>query len=110
MQGNSIHGSIRRTLIYKFQNDILEDNVYFIQNFSVTPNGGSYRTKVIAVDSKLVPTRSLHYTPLSLLTSSALDTNYLVSKSLYYLPISSEIIYTFYITIIYWILKMLWEF
>jgi len=27
MQGNSIHGSIRRTLIYKFQNDILEDNV-----------------------------------------------------------------------------------
>jgi len=73
MQGNSIHGLIRRTLIYKFQNDILEDNVYSIQNFSVVSNGGSYRTtqhaykinfqfgtKVIAVDSKLVPTRSLH--------------------------------------------------
>jgi len=99
MQGNNIHCSIRRTLIYKFQNDILEDNVYSIQNFSVAPNGGSYRTtqhaykinfqfgtKVIPVDSNLVPNRSLNYTPLSLLTS-ALDTDYLVSKSLYYLQI-----------------------
>jgi len=123
MQGNSIHGSIRRALTYKFQNDILKDNVYSIQNFSVAPNGGSYRTsqhaykinfqfwtKVIGVDSKLVPTRSLHYTPLSLLTSFSLDTDYLVSKLCYYLPISSQIIYTLYITKIYWILHRLWEF
>jgi len=31
-------------LIYKFQNDIIEDNIYFIQSFSVAFNGASYLT------------------------------------------------------------------
>ncbi|XP_068477222.1 uncharacterized protein [Phaseolus vulgaris] len=42
--GDRIHVSVRRTLIYKFQNDIFEDKVYSFNFFSVSTNSGSYRT------------------------------------------------------------------
>ncbi|KAK8464694.1 hypothetical protein PHAVU_010G059600 [Phaseolus vulgaris] len=43
-EGVRIHASVRRTLIYKFQNQICEDRVYSIQSFTVASNLGSYRT------------------------------------------------------------------
>ncbi|XP_027922837.1 uncharacterized protein LOC114180740 [Vigna unguiculata] len=43
-EGVLIHASVRRTLIYKFQSEIKEDKVYTIQSFSVSCNGGCYRT------------------------------------------------------------------
>ncbi|XP_027927588.1 uncharacterized protein LOC114184479 [Vigna unguiculata] len=43
-EGVLIHASVRVTLIYKFQSEIKEDKVYTIQSFSVSCNGGSYRT------------------------------------------------------------------
>jgi len=43
-QDSKIHASIKRTLIYKFHTEISEGHVYGIQNFSVAPNSGIYRT------------------------------------------------------------------
>ena len=43
-QGVRIHGSIRRTLIYKFQSQIFYGSVYSVQSFSVASNSGSYKT------------------------------------------------------------------
>jgi hypothetical protein len=34
---------VRRTLIYKFEKDFKEDNVYSITNFGVVAKSGSYR-------------------------------------------------------------------
>ena len=99
-QGSKIHASIRRTLIYKFQNDISEGHVYAIQNFSVAPDSGIYRTthhpykinfkfgtKVSLLNVNLVPDIKPQYTPLSLLTTTAFDTDYLVGKSIFLVPI-----------------------
>ncbi|XP_068503761.1 uncharacterized protein [Phaseolus vulgaris] len=43
-KGDRIHVYVRKTLIYKFQNHILEDKVYSFNSFSVETNPGSYRT------------------------------------------------------------------
>jgi len=96
LQGGKIHASIRRTLIYKFQNEISEGHVYGIQNFSVAPNSGIYRTthhpykinfqfgtKVSLLDTNLVPYMKPQYTPLSLLTTSGFDIDYLVGKFIF---------------------------
>ena len=93
LQGVLIHASVRRTLIYKFQSEIKEDKVYCIQSFSVSCNGGSYRTtnhaykinfqfgtKVNLVESTLVPNISTAYTPFSTIQAPGFDTDYLVSK------------------------------
>ena len=99
-QGSKIHASIRRTLIYKFQNEIFEGHVYAIQNFSVAPNSGIYRTthhpfkinfqfgtKVSLLNVNLVPDMKPQYTLLSLLTTTAFDTDYLVGKLICLVPI-----------------------
>ncbi|XP_027941100.1 uncharacterized protein LOC114194891 [Vigna unguiculata] len=44
VMGFLMDASVRRTLIYKFQSEIKEYKVYTIQSFSVSCNGGSYRT------------------------------------------------------------------
>ncbi|XP_027905618.1 ATP-dependent DNA helicase PIF1-like [Vigna unguiculata] len=90
-EGSKIHASIRRTLIYIFQTEISEGHVYAIQNFSVAPNSGIYRTthhpykinfqfgtKVSLLHGNLVPDLKPQYTPLSLLTTTRFDTDYLV--------------------------------
>ncbi|XP_027938803.1 ATP-dependent DNA helicase RRM3-like [Vigna unguiculata] len=90
-EGSKIHASLRRTLIYKFQTEISEGHVYAIQNFSVAPNSGIHRTKhhpykinfqfgtkVSLLDGNLVPDLKPQYTPLSLLTTTGFDTDYLV--------------------------------
>ena len=99
-RGSKIYASIRHALIYKFQNDISEGHVYAIQNFSVAPNFGIYRTthhpykinfqfgtKVSLLNVNLVPDIKPQYTPLSLLTTTAFNTDYLVGKSIFLVPI-----------------------
>ncbi|ESW21756.1 hypothetical protein PHAVU_005G096800 [Phaseolus vulgaris] len=90
-QGDRIHVSVRRTLIYKFQNDIFEDKVYSFNFFSVSTNTGSYGTtchqykinfqfgtKVTCVGNDLVSCPKPHYTPIFVLKASGFDTDYLV--------------------------------
>jgi ssDNA-binding replication factor A large subunit len=43
-QGNKIHATVRRTLIYKFEKDLQEGKVYSMSGFGVAANIGSYRT------------------------------------------------------------------
>jgi len=94
--GSKIHHSIKRTLIYKFQTEISKGHVYAIQNFSVAPNSGIYRTthhpykinfqfgtKVSLLHGNLVPDMKPQYTPLSLLTTTGFDTDYLVGKLIF---------------------------
>jgi len=96
VQGVLIHAYVRRTLIYKFQTKIKEDKVYTIQSFSVSCNGGSYRTtnhaykinfqfatKVNMVESTLVPKTRTAYTPFSTIKAAGFDTDYLVSKYIF---------------------------
>ncbi|XP_068503932.1 replication protein A 70 kDa DNA-binding subunit B-like [Phaseolus vulgaris] len=88
--GVRIHASVRRTLIYKFQNQICEDRVYSIQSFTVASNSGSYRTtkheykinfqygtKVSLMANEVVPQSTPQYTPLSLIFAPGFDTDYL---------------------------------
>ncbi|XP_068487169.1 uncharacterized protein [Phaseolus vulgaris] len=90
-EGVRIHASVRRTLIYKFQNQICEDRVYSIQSFTVASNLGSYRTtkheykinfqygtKVSLMANEVVPQSTPQYTPLSLIFAPGFDTDYLV--------------------------------
>ena len=76
-----------------FLNIISEGHVYEIENFSVVPNSGIYQTthhpykinfqfgiKVTFLDTKLVPDIKPQYTPLSVLTSTRFDIDYLVGK------------------------------
>ena len=75
---------------------IKEDKVYTIQSFSVSCNGGSYRTtnhaykinfqfgtKVNMVESTLVPKTITSYTPFSNIIAAGFDTDYLVSKYIF---------------------------
>lgn len=43
-EGDIIHASITKTLLYKFKNEILEEKVYSFENLGVPTNGGSYKT------------------------------------------------------------------
>ncbi|XP_057443699.1 uncharacterized protein LOC130735825 isoform X2 [Lotus japonicus] len=43
-KGAKIHASIRRTLVYRFQNLLTEGRVYQISFFGVCENGGDFRT------------------------------------------------------------------
>ncbi|GAU12842.1 hypothetical protein TSUD_73290 [Trifolium subterraneum] len=42
--GGRIHATIKKTLIYKFKNDLIEGKVYCFENLGVSTNGGAYRT------------------------------------------------------------------
>ncbi|KAK2401733.1 replication protein A 70 kDa DNA-binding subunit E [Trifolium repens] len=44
VDGDRIHCSIKKTLLYKFVSDIKEGRVYSLENLDVATNGGSYKT------------------------------------------------------------------
>ena len=84
---------MRRTLIYKFENDFKEDNVYSITNFGVIANSGSYsvtrheyklnfqfHTKVKLCNSEKVPSNIYLIESLILAFAHDYDTNYLYGK------------------------------
>jgi len=122
MKGFLIHASVRRTLIYKFQSEIKEDKVYAIQSFSVSCNGGSYRTtnhaykinfqfwtKVNLVECNLVPKSSTAYTPFSTITAPGFDTYYLVSKYLlfFFFFVSFNFSLMLYLVIVYFFVDVI---
>lgn len=93
LQGNRIHASVRRTLVYKFVNDLKEGSVYSIHNLSVSPNVGSFRTtqhasklnfqfnsKVQIMDIGRVVGEGFALVPISQLFEPGLNTDYLVGE------------------------------
>lgn len=95
LQGDKIHASVRKTLIYRFERDLHEGSVYSFSNFRVASNGGSFRTtrhdyklnfqigtKVMQVDGGFVTCSPYSFVPISEITDTY-DTNYLVG--MYYI-------------------------
>ncbi|ESW18140.1 hypothetical protein PHAVU_006G016100 [Phaseolus vulgaris] len=89
-EGVRIHGSIRRTLIYKFQSQIYDGSVYSVQSFSVAANGGSYKTKhhpykinfqfgtkITSLPAQMVRESPPEYIPLSFISGPGFDIDYL---------------------------------
>nr|ABD33040.1 Nucleic acid-binding, OB-fold, subgroup [Medicago truncatula] len=90
-KGDRIGASIRRTLIYKFKNQLQEGMVFTISSFNVASNIGSYRpsrneyklnftinTKVKLSKTVLVPTNVYSFTPAPNVFNESYDNNYLV--------------------------------
>ncbi|KEH43498.1 animal RPA1 domain protein [Medicago truncatula] len=90
-KGDRIGASIRRTLIYKFKEQLQEGMVFTISSFNVASNSGSYRpsrneyklnftinTKVKLSKTVLVPTNVYSFTPAPDVFNESYDNNYLV--------------------------------
>ncbi|KEH19553.1 animal RPA1 domain protein [Medicago truncatula] len=90
-KGDRIGASIRRTLIYKFKEQLQEGMVFTISSFDVASNSGSYRpsrneyklnftinTKVKLSKTVLVPTNVYSFTPAPDVFNESYDNNYLV--------------------------------
>ncbi|XP_039682987.1 replication protein A 70 kDa DNA-binding subunit-like [Medicago truncatula] len=90
-KGDQIGASIRRTLIYKFKEQLQEGMVFTISSFDVDSNSGSYRpsrneyklnftinTKVKLSKTVLVPTNVYSFTPAPDVFNESYDNNYLV--------------------------------
>ncbi|KAH1133842.1 hypothetical protein GYH30_012304 [Glycine max] len=54
-KGDTVHGFVKRTLIYKFDKNLQEGKVYSIQFFDVYIIVFQYFTKVVLVDNASVP-------------------------------------------------------
>ncbi|AES81982.2 animal RPA1 domain protein [Medicago truncatula] len=89
--GDQIGASIRRTLIYKFKNQLQEGMVFTISSFNVASNNDLYRpsrkeyklnftinTKVKLSITVLVPTNVYSFTPALDVFNEFYDNNYLV--------------------------------
>jgi replication factor A1 len=42
--GARIHATVRKSLIYKFKDDLIEGTIYMFENMGVATNGGAYCT------------------------------------------------------------------
>jgi replication factor A1 len=91
--GGRIHASIKKTLIYKFKNDLIEGKVYCFENLGVASNVGAYRTthhpyKLNFQFSSLVQRLSnfqilrspFAFVPISEVVGGSYDTDFLVGE------------------------------
>ncbi|KAL5147606.1 hypothetical protein HKD37_06G017241 [Glycine soja] len=90
-KGDRVHGSVKRTLIYKFEKTLQEGKVHSIQFFGIVENGGIYRithhkykivfqysTKVALVDNASVPDYVYDFVLIRDIVCGGYDTYYLV--------------------------------
>jgi len=88
--GNRIHATIKKTLLYKFKNDIFEGKCYSFENMGVANNGGNYRTtrhslklnfqfssKIVYLPSLTITKSPYHFIPISEIVEGSYDTDYL---------------------------------
>lgn len=88
--GGRIHATIKKTLIYKFKNQIFEGRSYSFENLGVANNGGSYRTtrhsyklnfqfssKVQVLPTLNITVSPYLFVPISEVVSGAYDTDFL---------------------------------
>lgn len=95
-EGGRIHATVKKTLIYKFQNDITEGNVYLFENMGVASYGGSYRTthhpfklnfqfssRVVPLPNAIINLSPYHLVPISEIVGGSYDTDFLVGESIF---------------------------
>ena len=88
--GGRIHATIRKTLLYKFKNDVLEGKTYAFEKMGVTSNGGGYRTTthpfklnfqyssvVQHLPNLRITTSPYKFVPISDIVGGGYDTDYL---------------------------------
>jgi hypothetical protein len=94
--GNRIHATIKKTLLYKFKNDIFEGKCYSFENMGVANNGGNYRTtrhtfklnfqfssKVVFIPNLKITKSPYDFTPISEIVGGTYDTDYLAGNFLF---------------------------
>ncbi|KAH1059930.1 hypothetical protein GYH30_003758 [Glycine max] len=82
-KGDRVHGSIKRTLIYKFDKTLQEEKVNSIQFFGVVRNYKTvfqYSIKVALVDNASVPNSLYNFVPIRDIVCGGYDTDYLLGK------------------------------
>ncbi|MCH79892.1 replication protein A 70 kDa dna-binding subunit [Trifolium medium] len=90
-EGGKIHATIKKTLIYKFKDDLIEGKVYSFENLGVSINGGSYRTThhpyklnfqfgslVQRLTNYKVEASPFNFVPISDVVGGCYDTDFLV--------------------------------
>ncbi|GAU46750.1 hypothetical protein TSUD_402760 [Trifolium subterraneum] len=90
-KGGRIHATIKKTLIYKFKDELIQGMVYSFENLGVSTNGGAYRTthhryKLNFQFSSLIQRLSnvavggtpFNFVPIADVVSGSYDTDYLV--------------------------------
>ncbi|CAJ2636275.1 unnamed protein product [Trifolium pratense] len=90
-EGGRIHATVKKTLIYKFKDDLSEGKVYSFENLGVSTNGAAYRTTqhhyktnfqfgsvVQRITNHDVKGSPFHLVPISDVVSGSYDTDYLV--------------------------------
>ncbi|KAK2455293.1 replication protein A 70 kDa DNA-binding subunit E [Trifolium repens] len=88
--GDRIHATVKKTLIYKFKDQILEGKIYALQNVGVSNNGGAYRTTrhpykmnflfntfVQRISNFDISKSPFHFVPISEIVGGSYDTDYL---------------------------------
>ncbi|KAL3016961.1 hypothetical protein AAZX31_06G246100 [Glycine max] len=102
-KGDRVHGSVKRTLIYKFEKTLQEGKVHSIQFFGIVENGGIYRithhkykivfqysTKVALVDNASVPDYVYDFVLIRDIVCGGYDTYYLVGCHGYFDGVGTE--------------------
>lgn len=95
-QGCRIHATVRKQLLYLFQDKIVEGEVYKMAYFGVVPNLGSYRstvhdyklvfqmkTKIQKAESSTIPLYGLSFTKCADLKNSREESVFLVGTDEY---------------------------
>jgi hypothetical protein len=88
--GDRIHATIRKTLLYKFKNDIFEGKCYTFENMGIANNGGNYRTtrhplklnfqfssKVTYLPTLTITKSPYNFIPISEIVGGSYDTDFL---------------------------------
>ncbi|KAL5129370.1 hypothetical protein HKD37_U057924 [Glycine soja] len=91
--GDRIHTTVKRTLVYKFQNEIKKGKCYSFHPMGVASNIGGFKTnhhpyklifqfstKVILLEDGAVPNIVYDLVPISTIMDGGLDVDYLVGK------------------------------
>lgn len=93
MLEDRIHTTVKRTLVYKFQNEIKKGKCYSFHLVGVASNTGGFKTnhhpyklifqfstKVILLEDGAVPNIVYDLVPISTIMDGGLDVDYLVGK------------------------------
>jgi hypothetical protein len=91
--GDRIHVTIKKTLLYKFRNDLFEGKCYSFENLGVAANGGGYRTtrhsfklnfqfssKVQYLPNMNITKSPYHLIPISDIVGGSYDSDYLLGS------------------------------
>ncbi|WJX39037.1 hypothetical protein P8452_26627 [Trifolium repens] len=89
--GGRIHATVRKTLIYKFKDDLKEGKVYGFENMGVATNGGAYRTThhpykltfqftslIQKLSNQNIERSPYSFTPIADIVGGSYDTDFLV--------------------------------